>query len=515
MAAPAKIVVIGIDGATWEVIRPLMHAGKMPNLQRLVSMGASGTLHSFEYSASPLAWTTIATGKLPAKHNIRDFRVSRHDLRARQVWDIAASHGRKVGIFQYLVTWPPQPLDGFIVPGWLAPDPAAYPAELNFINEFVNRGRFVRRDEANRAGDYLRFAARVLRSGLSTSTVGKIVRFGIGRVLRRLTALDARYRMRSIWVSLSTDLFRHLLRKYQPDFAAIVFYQTDSIGHYFWKFRQPERFQDISAADAARYGSIIDRIYCDADTAIGRILRTVGDDCHVVVLSDHGMGPALHESGRLYRPRVEQLLENLGVEWRGGRHAVIGLDFHILVNDERPQSWESDFAEFKKFIEGIRISETGEQVFEARLLQEGPASVRVTAARPELIGKTVLLPNGKQTVYENLVNTDEELSGAHHPEGVLVMAGPAIKQGCELVGAHLADVAPTLLTLMGLPVGRDMDGRVLEEAFDEHFLSNQPIAYIDSHEEKTPPGIDGQSGGLSAEERKIVEERLRALGYLS
>jgi hypothetical protein len=515
MSSQCKLLLLGLDGATWRVLDPLLRAGKLPHLERLIARGTSGVLHSFEYSASPVVWTTIATGKMPAKHNIRDFLVSRRDLRAKQIWEILAEQGHRVGIFQYLVTWPPQAFDGFIVPGWLAPDSAAHPPELGFINEFVNKGRFVRRDEVNGPRDYAQFGAHAVRYGLRVPTLISIMSYLLGRVLKRNEPLEARYRIRRVWMALSGDLFCHLLRRHQPHFAAIVFYQTDSIAHYFWKFREPGRFRNVDLADAARYGGVIDRIYCAADATIGRILRLVDDDCTVVVLSDHGMGPASHASGLLYRPRVEGLLEGLGVEWHGGRHAVIGLDFHIHLEGDQPGTWASGYDHFKAFVEGIKVRETGEPVFETRLLPDGPASVRVKTARPGLRGAAVQLPNGEVRPYESLVNSDEDLSGAHQPEGVIIMAGPGIKQVHMLWEAHLADITPTMLTLLGVPAGRDMDGQVLVEAIDERFQKAHPVTYIDSHETDVEPrAIEGRSG-LSDDEREIVEERLRELGYLN
>lgn len=515
MSSQCKLLLLGIDGATWRVLDPLLQAGKLPNLERLIARGTSGVLRSFEYSASPVVWTTIATGKMPAKHNIKDFRVSRRDLKAKQIWEILAEQGHKVGIFQYLVTWPPQAVDGFIVPGWLAPDPAAHPPDLQFINEFVNKDRFVRRDEVNSPRDYIQFGAHAVRHGLRMLTLISIMSYLFGRVTGRYKPLDARYRIRRIWMALSADLFCHLLRRHQPRFAAIVFYQTDSIAHHFWKFREPDLFRNVAPADAARYGDVIDRIYCEADATIGRILRLVDDDCTVFVLSDHGMGPAIHQSGLLYRPRVEGLLESLGVEWHGGRHAVIGLDFHILLDENQPGTWASGYDHFKEFVEGIRVCETGEQVFETRLLSEGPAAVRVKTARPELLGAAVQLPNSEVRPYESLVNVDEDLSGAHQPEGVIIMAGPGIKQGHKLREARLADITPTMLALLGVPVGRDMDGNVLVEAMGEGFLRAHPVTYIDSYEAEADFGTSGERAALSDEERGVVEERLRELGYLS
>lgn len=515
MTLHRKCLLIGLDAATWRVLDPLLQRGRLPHLQRLISRGTSGVLRSFEYSASPVTWTTIATGKMPAKHNIRDFRVSRRDLRAKQVWQILGDRGYRVGMFQYLVTWPPQSVDGFIVPGWLALDSTAYPPHLGFINEFVNRGRFVRRNEVNRLRDYLRFGVQTIRHGLRMPTVASIMGYMLGRAMRRYPSLESRYRVRSIWMRLSTDFFCYLMRHYRPDFAAIIFYQTDSIGHYFWKFREPNLFRNVNPLDVGRYGDMIDKIYCQADATIGRILKQVGDGCTVFVLSDHGMGPAIHESGLLWRPRIEVLLESLGMKWQGGRHAVIGLDFHIRVDGDQPGTLVSDYHLFKSFIEGIRLQDTREQVFEVQLLPDGVASVRVKTARQELPGSSVVLPNGEVRTYESLVNIEEDISGAHQPEGVFIISGPHIKRGMRIQEANLADMIPTLLALLGLSVAHDMDGKVLVEAIEEDFLRANPVRYIDSYEDTAHRDASDQQPDISPEEEEILEERLRSLGYIN
>jgi hypothetical protein len=147
-------------------------------------------------------------------------------------------------------------------------------------------------------------------------------------------------------------------------------------------------------------------------------------------------------------------------------------------------------------------------------MPEGPTSVRVKTARPELRGAAIQLPNGEVRPYESLVNVDEDLSGAHQPEGVVIVAGPGIKQGHKLREAHLADITPTMLALLGLPVGRDMDGKVLVDAIEESFLRAHPVTYIDSYEAGADRGTGEEPAGLGDEEREIVEERLRSLGYL-
>ena len=71
-----KILLFGMDGATWRIMQPMFEQGRLPNLQRLCKIGTSGVLQSLEPMISPAIWTSIASGKLPDKHGVWDFVVS-------------------------------------------------------------------------------------------------------------------------------------------------------------------------------------------------------------------------------------------------------------------------------------------------------------------------------------------------------------------------------------------------------------------------------------------------------
>jgi len=103
-------------------------------------------------------------------------------------------------------------------------------------------------------------------------------------------------------------------------------------------------------------------------------------------------------------------------------------------------------------------------------------------------------------------------TGAHHPSGIFALSGPGIKPG-EYQAISGVDLAPTILYLLGLPIPRDMDGRVPERLFEESFLNKHPVTYREEEEslkEEIKP-----KGALEDEQaRRAVQERLRALGYL-
>lgn len=127
------VVFIGIDGASWKFIDPLIAGGELPNLQRVQAEGASGRLRSIECYVSPPAWTTMMTGCLPAKTGVYTYgkwdpaahefgNVNAEDVLVPQVWDVAAYCGRKAGVFNVPMTYPPHPLgDGAMVTGMMTP----------------------------------------------------------------------------------------------------------------------------------------------------------------------------------------------------------------------------------------------------------------------------------------------------------------------------------------------------------------------------------------------------------
>ena len=112
-------------------------------------------------------------------------------------------------------------------------------------------------------------------------------------------------------------------------------------------------------------------------------------------------------------------------------------------------------------------------------------------------------------IRERKPSTESEWGGTHRRDGILIVHGEPFKKGAKIQGARLIDMAPTILYLMGQPVPADMDGRVLEELFEPAFIAGNPIQVGGS------AGSDGGHGAqYSDEEAAIVEERLKALGYI-
>jgi hypothetical protein len=139
---PAPILVLGLDGATWNVLGPLIKTGETPNLARLIREGASGELASLDPMVSPRLWATIDTGVRPEKHGIVSFFSTQADLRVWRVWEWLAVHRRvSVGLLEWYLTWPPPPAARWAVPGLLAPDERTQPPRLGFLATVAGAAR--------------------------------------------------------------------------------------------------------------------------------------------------------------------------------------------------------------------------------------------------------------------------------------------------------------------------------------------------------------------------------------
>jgi len=286
-----KVVLIGIDGATWDVIDPMIEKGELPNLAKLAERGTRRRLISLPPLSSPVVWTTMATGTFPRSHGILGFtfpfsrsRVARPvDSSMRHdpaIWNIATAYGKRTGQVGYFVSHPPEVIDGFIVsdlfdrrvPG------SAYPASLNerlkgsFSNEQARRdhlGRFL-------PWDYDAAAAKdpedpnQLASMIVSGRVDEVVERD--EVYRRVTlALAERP------VDLFTTYFR------------IV----DHSSHATWRYYDDSKFETpAKESDVARLGQIIPEAYRYMDDVIGQLIESFGEDANFVIVSDHGFGPA-------------------------------------------------------------------------------------------------------------------------------------------------------------------------------------------------------------------------------
>jgi len=304
-----KFIILGMDGIDWNVIDPMMERGLLPNLERLVGKGTSGTLRSIKPTLSPLIWTTIATGKLPEEHGILDFVTEGEGGRAIPV----NSTHRKVPALWHFISW------GGLEPcfvGWLA----SWPAE-EFDGLMVSDRALmsaVRRKDEN--ADYSRgktYPPELLEEIMpiidaSTAKMEKILpEFFVSSGpadQKFIDDFDRRTnRIKTLETTLANfiayrDIGIYLLGSYQPDLLAVYFESTDTISHQFMEFAPPRR-EWTTDEEAAAFHDTVHRVYRLMDEAIGMYMHAAGDEYNVIVLSDHGF-----KTGGL-RPRESGAIE--------------------------------------------------------------------------------------------------------------------------------------------------------------------------------------------------------------
>lgn len=475
-----RTLLVGLDGVTWKLAKPLRNAGDMPTFGRLSRDGAVGVLESDDPTLSPRVWTTIATGKLAEQHKIMDFDTPQSALRAARVWEILEGEGRTVGVFGYLVTWPPGSHRGFLVPGWEARGPEAAPAELTFV-------RWKPRSTREALATAVAFVRHGVRLGSLIAAADAVVRY------RGWT--DAGYSAATAFVQLAleSDVFLDLVRTHRPEFATFVISGSDTVSHLYWRYMDARHFPDVPPAERARYGDVIPDYYRAADRVLARFLDRLPPGAHTIVISDHGNGPLIAARQSL-SVKAAELLDELGVP----REEVMVTTISGAANFETKSEATRDALRQK--LAGIRWVESGTPVF---ALEMHGAVLTARALKGGI--ETNLVVDGR-TLPIGRILREGKFSGDHTRQGILLAIGPRVRPGARVRGARIRDVTPTLLALFDLPTADDMDGRVIDGLLTESATRERRVATWNHH---LPRFEDG-----AATVGDEVQDRLKALGYL-
>ena len=288
-----RLLMIGLDGADWRVMDPLLAQGKLPNLARLISGGVRVRLKTVEPVLSPVVWTTAATGFLPSEHGILDFLVtdvrtgervpvtSRH-RRVKAIWNLLAEAGVPVGVIGWWATWPAEPVEGFIVT-----DRVAY--------QILGQGKTSDGDPRGKTfpPDLFRRILPLVVSPdeITDAELAPFIRIGGSEAEQAWPARSENRLDDFRTVLAATRTYEGILMALasgglQP-FEAVYFEGIDTTSHLFMPFRPPRR-PHISEADYSRFSGAVDAFYAYQDGILGRLLDKASQGTNIVVLSDHG-----------------------------------------------------------------------------------------------------------------------------------------------------------------------------------------------------------------------------------
>lgn len=535
------VIVLGLDGATWDILDPLMEIGRLPNLKSLTESGYNGILESTFPPITAPAWLSMATSQNPGKTGVYyflyrnnqdsfDFRsVGADKFQHQSFWDVLTAQGYDVGVFNFPMLYPPYNLgeNGFMVSGLGSPEDDTITAPTD------------------------------LKSELNEVTDGYQI---------KVPYADPKYRRRP--GKLESDLhdlvekreraIEYLLTEKRPDVFFGVISATDWAQHYFWRYHDSSHPLHNSDSDGD-YDDAIGRLWERVDETIGLVLDVAEyEGASLLLVSDHGFGPvnktfysnAWLESNEfrvpfeqspiqklrtkyfpyLRRvaepivtaiPQLNDLAKSVGESVRGSPTEAVDWDRSIafapkqnltcgmiyMLSDD-PADREAVMTSLSK-LNDANGNVTDVEVYGPEDLYEGP-QIEVAPDILFTVNDFACAIDPRYSIEESLVTTgppSAARSGGHRMEGMYCVSGPDIKSGGR-ADASLLDIAPTILYALDEPIPTIMDGDVLKtifttEASGERTERRKPLSeLVDVKSEKTARDTDA------------VEERLGDLGYI-
>jgi predicted AlkP superfamily phosphohydrolase/phosphomutase len=504
-----RVFLMGVDGAGWSVIDPMLAEGALPNFAALARDGVTANLETVEPLNSPTVWTSIATGRSPDVHTIKDFFATALDRPVETVFERLAAQGYRVGLYEYLKTWPPRPLPGgFVIPGWTRRDDAITPADA--------------------------FA----RAGLASPFV-----YSLDGLRNRIDFLEnSRSELRH-----KARQWNELVRAFDLQAGAVTFYAVDALGHRFWLDSFPEQFEDAPRAAEPAHRNVIPEAVAGVDAALGEIRGALDPEDVLIVASDHGF-QAGDPEGRVWTSSLDEPLAEQGLVPERDAFRFVS-QFYVVLIRVQPGPFEARDALTDRLAALLREarSTNGDPLYSVDVLDavERPAdqrrpwtnrlrqwAVRTFArlmfdveiktdahayvlAWPDADVLDGLWPKGR-VVFAGRerplsdVLFPDGFTGTHHETAVFLAAGGAIGARPDRAELSVLDLAPLVFYLAGAPIPDDLEGQLPEHLIEPEALALRPARTVDATILPTLPPLRAEAGG----DEEALLERLKAMGYV-
>jgi predicted AlkP superfamily phosphohydrolase/phosphomutase len=533
-----RVLVIGIDSGTFDIIRPMVDSGELPAIASIMKDGVWGNLSSTIPSVTSPAWFSFFSGVNPGKLGVFYLTRNSHGtydegppvdvskLPVKLLWHYLGDHGKKV-LCIIPFPFPPAKVNGIMVTN-IKVDVVgktttfkSYPAQIEQEISDICSG--------NKVIEY--------KKHFEQSHAGNSKEEYLNNVIK----------MSNATTEINKELSLHFLSRHEWDFFMTVFNTPDAIQHLFWSYMDPSHpLYNVKGRKV--YGNVVYDTYRQVDKAIGDILHQAGD-VTVIIVSDHGMGPihkffyanrwliekgVLKVKGDRSKPSLSMTrvpLKNIAekikiranhipnlniplmrrkplpipeeVDWTHTKAYATIFGININLEDREPQGIVKN-GEYEKICEFLREElyelrdpETGEKIIEKVYNREEIYSGPYLEDAPDIVFKKI---TNRESIRANHLN--------HSSKGIFLAKGPHINSKGPLEGVRIIDIAPTILYLMGLPIPKNMDGRLLVEIIQQGLMTDRPPVYVDAVD------LPENAEGLSHDEEEKVMEQLRQLGYV-
>jgi predicted AlkP superfamily phosphohydrolase/phosphomutase len=458
-----RVLVIGLDCAPPKQVFEEW-IDDLPNIRNLMNRGVYGELESTIPAITCPAWMSMMTSRNPGQLGFFGFRnrkgfsyedywiANARSVREDTVWDILSRHGKKVGLVGVPQTYPPKPVNGFMVTSFLTPSIESrytYPEELK---------------------------------GEIASLVGKyLIDCENFRTENKKELLEEIYEM----TEKRFKVVKAFIREKPWDFFMMVEMGPDRIQHGFWKFCDKEHFKYKPGNE---FKTALVDYYRYLDRQIGDVLGLIDDETAVIVVSDHGakkMDGAINVNDWLIRKGYLVLREepegvvrfaDAKIDWErttawglGGYYCrlfmnVKGRERSGVVDPAEYEEVRDEIKEGLESIKGPNGEEIGTRVFKPQEIYTG----KYVDEAPDLIvyfGDLFWRSTGS-IGHDSLYSFETEIGpddAVHAQYGIFIMKAPGIDGGERLEGLQIMDCAPTILSLLGVPVPAEMEGRSIVE----------------------------------------------------
>jgi predicted AlkP superfamily phosphohydrolase/phosphomutase len=511
----AKVLVIGVDGASWNAIDPMLEAGELPNLRALIALGGSAELTTVEPLTSPVVWTSIATGRRPEVHGITDFFSTRATIAVPTIYERLAAKGLRVGLYDVLMSWPPPPLPGgFVVPGWLRRDESTWPPDaLDELSIF----RTVYKGKPSNREYHVQANAEVAEKAAS---------------------------------------WKQLDQRFDPEVAALTFYAVDATSHRYWHASFPEDFETEQPEFDATEERAVQQSLRGVDRSIGLIvsdLDLTGPDS-VLIVSDHGFR-AEPDGVDVWTTQFQDVLDANDLVPGRDPFTLVSTFFAVTIRIAPGPFAERDrlidrletLLDSYRFVDGDRLLYTtvldvAERPAEFRrpLLSRirqwavrrlmswafstktDPTSQAMIVALPKFSALADLWPDGEievdgQRMPLRKAIYRQRFTGTHDETAVFIAAGGVIEKQTKRDRLSVLDIAPLVAYLANSAIPSDLEGAVPTRWIKSATLDESPPTMMSVGDwpefQETTTGT-GQAGSDSGSQDPELIEKLRALGYI-
>ena len=528
----SKVVLFGLDGATYTVLDDLVARGMMPTLAEFMRTGVRAKMLSVKPPLTPPAWSTLVTGRTPGHHGVTGFfqydapdslsiqLISSRQLVAETIWSMVNRQGKRAGSLNFVAHQPAPKIDGWVIPGWVS---------WRWIRRLSHPSTLIDKLKAELPGFDVKSLAIDFEEERKAIVGAPIDDYKdwVGLHINRETQ----------WF----NVMKHQMLHDPVDLVGVVYDGVDKLQHLLWPYLDPALTPAEPDPEFLRIRSLCWDYFRNIDNLLKQTMELAGPNTTIFICSDHGF------TGSWEILFINNWLEERGyLTWKEGTEAVQDDNQELEPSFYRLSAF--DLTRTKAYAltassNGIYISVKGRkdengippeeyESFRRKLIDEllnecvdpetGEKLITNVWTREEIFDGPMrdiapdltlaLRDYGFVSVRRNrrMLAKRPQILGTHHPEGVLIARGPGIRQGAVIDDVHLLDVAPTALYSMGLSIPADLQGRVLNEIYTPEFLEAHKLR----RGEETKAVAAAAGADAPGDEEAEILEKLKALGYI-